>query len=781
MTATKLIGRAVSKVSPGLEARLKSIWYTINGRRFEDAEARRVAEEERRVAVEEWRFADLKNYLRSEGRTRETGFAVEHSANRLRQLGGLRGAGIAVVSVVPPADTGIANFTVRAFASGATPVDVFFPHDSAAEYLAVANRLGGPDAVINFFSLEALDVGLASRDYAAVVWVLGNSDHHIETAKLLRLTRHLPASVPSYIEIHDPVLLNLTARIAIAERTDISGLIQQSSGVDLGGVDWDRARRGDHRELLERGATGIPALLNDVRFEGLILHSRAARDMVLRDWGGLDPARAHVLFHPVFEPFEDDARQHSGNAIRIGTFGVPAASKQTETVIEAFKLIRKSQPAATLLIAGFGAHAYSRACIPEEVPGLLIEDSPPTDRLLELMRGVDVAVQLRAVNTGESSGIIPQLLALNRVTIASSVGAFADYGDPVRYVRVGVNAEDLARAILEEAKDPARRAAHRKAYVEAHSPLRFMKSLTEIVGCEVRAVASPSGAREALALPGATDAGADVPFSALRDDRDPVPRTWPLFERLMQETGASADPYIENHLRRYRHTLAALESISPESGGVGLEVGTSWLFALTMRAGLGFERVDVTDFRPSEDRTSVPVDLSYPSFRGRFDAFNVNLESNRLPAEPEQYDVLLCCEVLEHMDVDPMFMLAELNRVARPGGRLLLTTPNVTSSRNVAKMLQGFAPHFYMQYHKDRSPYRHNIEYAPDQVLALVDGAGFRVDRCWTADTFEEPSRDALEILQRLGFPTSMRGDNLFIIATKTGPVQDRHPAAVYV
>lgn len=415
MSATKLIGQVVSKVSPSLGSQLKSVWYTLNGRRFEDAEARR-------VAIDEWRFSDLKNYLRAEGRTRETSFAVQHSAGRLKQLGGLRGAGIAVASVVPPAETGIAHFTVRAFASGATPVDVFFPHDTAAEYLAVASRLCRDDSAINYFSLEALDLGLAMRDYAAVVWVLGNSDHHIETAKLLRLTRHLPASVPTYIEIHDPVLLNLTARIAVAERTDITALIQQSSGVNLAGVDWERARMGDHRELLDRGATGIPALLNDVRFDGLILHSRAAREMVLRDWGGLDPARANVLFHPVFEPFEEDAPQRRDKAIRIGTFGVPAASKQTDTVIKAFGLIRRTEPEATLLIAGFGAHAYAKAAIREEVPGLLIEDSPPTDRLLDLMRSVDVAVQLRAINTGESSGIIPQLLALNRVTIASSVG-----------------------------------------------------------------------------------------------------------------------------------------------------------------------------------------------------------------------------------------------------------------------------------------------------------------------------------------------------------------------
>jgi hypothetical protein len=117
----------------------------------------------------------------------------------------------------------------------------------------------------------------------------------------------------------------------------------------------------------------------------------------------------------------------------------------------------------------------------------------------------------------------------------------------------------------------------------------------------------------------------------------------------------------------------------------------------------------------------------------------------------------------------------------RTGGKLLLTTPNVTSSRNVGKILEGYAPHFFMQYHKDRSPYRHNIEYAPDQVSALVTAAGFRVDRLWTADTFEEPAPDMIELLDRLGFPTHARGDNMFVVATKESGVRDRHPPTVYV
>jgi SAM-dependent methyltransferase len=199
-----------------------------------------------------------------------------------------------------------------------------------------------------------------------------------------------------------------------------------------------------------------------------------------------------------------------------------------------------------------------------------------------------------------------------------------------------------------------------------------------------------------------------------------------------------------------------------------------------MKARLGYYRVDVTDFKPNDKRNIIPVQYEYPIFTGVFQAFNVNLESEKIPVADGEYDLVLCCEILEHMDVDPMFMLSEINRVLRVGGKILLTTPNVTSSRNVAKILDGYAPHFFMKYTHDRSPYRHNIEYAPDQVTALLHGAGFGIDCLWTADTFEQPALDAIDLLNDLGLPTSNRGDNILVIATKETNIRDRYPSVIY-
>jgi glycosyltransferase involved in cell wall biosynthesis len=438
--------------------------------------------------------------------------------------------------------------------------------------------------------------------------------------------------VPYWVEIHDPVLLNLASKIALFEGCDLAHVLLHPGARNLAGIDWERAKRGDHREIIERGGSGIRGLLNDVPLEGLIFHSQAAREFALRDWPDLDPSRAHVLFHPVFDKLEDPKPKAIGSHLRIGSFGVPGTHKETDRVVRAFRVIRASHPETTLLLAGYDAGRYARNEGIAYEPGIIIEDSPTTERLMDLMRGVDIAVQLRAGNTGESSGIVPQLLSLNRIVVASAVGALVDFGEAVRYVQPGCPPTDLANIILDEVENYERRVESRSCYVVAHSPARFCEELLRIIGTgsaiEDAKAYDLEGLMPTVANPSVPQDGHQIvggaALSPAPDCLDPAPALWPDFEQLMRETGVVDDPYIQTHIRRYRHTLAAIEEIMPPSGGSALEVGTSWLFALLLRTKLGFNRVDVTDFKSDDDRNNIPVDLCYPSFTGRISAFNVS-------------------------------------------------------------------------------------------------------------------------------------------------------------
>lgn len=248
-----------------------------------------------------------------------------------------------------------------------------------------------------------------------------------------------------------------------------------------------------------------------------------------------------------------------------------------------------------------------------------------------------------------------------------------------------------------------------------------------------------------------------------------------LAERIGQLAGDSV--YVREHLRRYIHTLTNMPRIE---NGKALELGSSLLFPAVMMDDLGYATVDVSVFNTYY--TEKNLILAIPNdVQGRMlSAYNVNLESEAIPCADQNYDLVVCCEVIEHLELDPMYMMAEINRVLRKDGLLLLTTPNCVSARNVMKIIEGEAPHFFMKYSKSREYYRHNIEYSPGQVMGLVKAAGFEVVRIWTENSFSDKVPEIDQLLAKVGGRRELRGDNIFCIARKSGPVADRFPAQIY-
>ncbi|GMG81877.1 hypothetical protein LNKW23_10900 [Paralimibaculum aggregatum] len=267
-----------------------------------------------------------------------------------------------------------------------------------------------------------------------------------------------------------------------------------------------------------------------------------------------------------------------------------------------------------------------------------------------------------------------------------------------------------------------------------------------------------------------------LPFASLDAlleayDFGTYPGEWAAHEPLHR-------PYFQSHWQRYCSTLALLEGLSPRAV---LDIGIvpPFLFQGLLAAALPEAEIDGiwSDPRPHAQQVRARAE---PGRDLTIRLHPADVERDALPVESASRDLVLAMEILEHLAIDPLFFLEEAARVLRPGGHVLVTTPNIASHRNALKALRGEAPQSFGLFVPVGGVHgRHNREYVPREVAALGEAAGFETVRLTTADVYDrrvEP--EAAALLGPRG-DLHLRGETIFWLGRKAGspgPV----PAAVY-
>ena len=168
----------------------------------------------------------------------------------------------------------------------------------------------------------------------------------------------------------------------------------------------------------------------------------------------------------------------------------------------------------------------------------------------------------------------------------------------------------------------------------------------------------------------------------------------------------------------------------------------------------------------------------------------LDIEVERIPEPDGSIDAALMMEVFEHFGLDPMHALAEVNRVLKPNGLLVFSTPNAAASASLRRIAQGLAPYAGLEF-SGFSTNRHNRIYDAEELTAIMEAAGFEVEVCTSRSyrgTRETLRSAAFDIRWKCNdawvqFKTRRRierGYYLFLRARKRSSVIERYPRVLY-
>lgn len=240
---------------------------------------------------------------------------------------------------------------------------------------------------------------------------------------------------------------------------------------------------------------------------------------------------------------------------------------------------------------------------------------------------------------------------------------------------------------------------------------------------------------------------------------------------------------VDGGMRLWQRILDFVPPAPP--GATALELGSPPFHITLLLQALREYTLSLAAF-PVDGRTELVRELRSAArdeahtFRCRcFDA-----EHDRFPFDDASFDLVLWCEVIEHLTANPVHALSEIHRVLKPGGALVVSTPNVARTELVAALLRG--DNVYDPYHLGAplAGSRHSREYTHGELTALLAGCGFEVERAEDHDICELQTRSArwLAPVHRLlgGFTGGHHRGHLFVRVRKRGPFHWRFPEGLF-
>jgi glycosyltransferase involved in cell wall biosynthesis/SAM-dependent methyltransferase len=589
--------------------------------------------------------------------------------------------------------------------------------------------------------------------FETVLYQIGNNPYHAEIYKMA--LEH-----PGVVVLHEPNVHDLVRGLmAHNDEAYRSEILYEIYGEDPRELP-DRHTAG-HFGAQSRSFTLIKRLLS--RGKGCIVHSRFAEGQVrMKGFTGPLARIPHgaALQNVDGAPYRRRLGVDPGQPL-IGMFGYQRPDKHACECLTVFKSLLEHHPGAALVVVG---EQHPEVPLAQRVAALGLHGKVhlpgylPIEDFDGYLAACDVVINLRSPTYGETSGTMMRAFGIGRTVLVSDTGAARELDDEI-CVRIPCD-EYQNRTLLESLKWLL--SDHAITTEIGNSARQWVSRMCPWD----RTAALYASFLQSVARPAAPARTIDVGDSS-------------RLRQYLCQWAASGSDYLEGHISRLVRTLQLVPPGTLDDRV--LEMGCYLQITPALKRVLGYGQVRgcYLGSGGSDEKTVKSSDGDV--FDCQIDLFDAEIDA--FPYPSQHFDTVVCGEVLEHLQRDPMKMMGEIYRILKPSGILILTTPNAVSMRALISILEGSHPGLYNFYtNRITGERRHAREYTPTEISHLLADSGFTPVHIETGPYGKDTNYPtwAVEAAQHEGLAQGLRGECIFAVGRKDEIPRDRYPEWLY-
>jgi SAM-dependent methyltransferase len=185
---------------------------------------------------------------------------------------------------------------------------------------------------------------------------------------------------------------------------------------------------------------------------------------------------------------------------------------------------------------------------------------------------------------------------------------------------------------------------------------------------------------------------------------------------IMQKEFLEYGDYYRIEKSRYWHTFKYYCQIGLPDDAEILEIGGGQLAILANK--ILRHKAVVGDVSAAYDQSVSDADIDH-------------VVCNLIDDDPSdfeaRFDAIALLEVIEHIPLPGYITLSKAAKWLKPGGYILITTPNLFRLRNLVRMLMGKDFVDYFTYPQPGQGLGHQLEYSADHLYWQIERAGLEV------------------------------------------------------